>query len=396
MSTIARRRVHPHALAAPPDTDDDYRALAERAFDLATALEPHAAEADALSVIHEPTRQLLCESGLLEAVLPKQWGGRHDRVDPVDVTVVREQLMAVSAHADFLFACQGLGSHAITARGTGQMQERYLPGLMDFSQIGALALTEPQTGSDLRSIETRVEQREGDLVLSGAKSFISMAGVATFYSTLAKEGDAFSLVLVDAATPGVSAASGPELSAAHILGSVQFDDVRLDDEARVGRSGDGWAPIMETLAVFRVSVAGAALGLARRALDICALHAGERIQFGQPLARQGAVAEMLAKSWIELESVRLLTYAAAARARDNPGTSSLQTSSMAKVAATEAAGRIVDRAQQIMGRFGMVRDAEIDRLWHAARPLRIYEGATEVLRGTIARELVGRVRQDAT
>ena len=252
----------------------------------------------------------------------------------------------------------------------------------------ALALTEPQTGSDLRSLTTTLAERGEQLVLNGEKSFISNAGAATFYTVLAKEGDRFSLVVVPATAEGVEATPGPELTSPHVLGSVRFDEVLLEKEARIAAPGDGWGPVMETLAVFRISVAAAAVGLGTRALEIAARHAAERVQFGQPLARQGAVAEMLAESWTEVEAARQLTYAAARRARDNPGVATLPYSSMAKVAGTETAARVVDRAQQILGRFGMIRDAELDRLWHAARPLRIYEGATEVLRGTISRELV--------
>jgi acyl-CoA dehydrogenase len=195
---------------------------------------------------------------------------------------------------------------------------------------------------------------------------------------------------VPAATAGVSVTPSPELIAPHVLGEVRFDDVALPTEARLGRVGQGLDLVFATLSVFRVSVAGAALGLAQAALEEAVRHTRTRVQFGRPLARLGPVAQMLADSCTEIEMARLLTYRAASRAVADPA-AALHHSSMAKLAASETAGRVVDRCVQMMGRYGLIRNSKIERLYRQARPMRIYEGASEVLRLGIARELVKEV-----
>jgi acyl-CoA dehydrogenase len=194
------------------------------------------------------------------------------------------------------------------------------------------------------------------------------------------------MVLVPAGTPGVSVTATPEIIAPHELGEIEFRDVRLPPGARLGTAGQGIDLVLATLGIFRVSVAGAAVGLAQAALEEAVRHTRTRQQFGRPLARLGPVAQLLADCWTEIEMARLLTYRAAFRAIDDPA-AALPHSSMAKLAATEMASRVVDRCVQVMGRFGLIRGSKIERLYRQARPMRIYEGASEVLRLGIAREL---------
>lgn len=345
-----------------------------------------AAEADAQSSPHPGVREVLRRSDLARVTVPAAYGGAGERVDPYAVCIVREVLMGVSCHADSMFALQGIGSFALALGGSDAERGRWLSRVASMESLAALALTEPEAGSDLKAITTRLAVRDGELVLDGHKSFISNAGVADFYTTLAREGDGYSLVVVPAGAPGVRTRPLPELAAPHVLGDVEFRDVRLSPEARIGATGEGFPLVLATLATFRVSVAAAAVGLAQAALNEAVRHARDRRQFGRPLAELGPVAGLLADSWIELESARLLTYDAASRARQDP-LAELDRSSMAKVAASEAAGRIVDRCVQIMGRWGLLADSKIERLTRQARPLRIYEGATEVLRLGIARRL---------
>ena len=353
---------------------------------MAAQAEPFADEADSVSTVHPEMHRILRDSGLCEYVVPAPYGGRQETVDPVAVCVIREVLMATSSHLDSLFALQGIGSYAITRAGSDEQKQEWLPAVGRLEVLAALALTEPHAGSDLKSLTTTLEHVDGELRVSGEKSFISNGGAAAFYTTLAREGDGHSLVLVPADAPGVSVEATPELIAPHILGEVTFDDVLLPESARLGQAGRGFDSVFATLAVFRVSVAGAAIGLASAALDEANRHARSRQQFGRPLARLGAVAEMLADSWTDLEAARLLTYRAAEHAREDPA-AALTQSSMAKLAASEAAGRIVDRSVQIMGRFGLVRGSKIERLYRQARPMRIYEGSSEVLRLQLARAL---------
>jgi len=176
-----------------------------------------------------------------------------------------------------------------------------------------------------------------------------------------------------------------------VLGDVQFDHVRIPVSERLGAPGKGLELVMATLGVFRVSVAGAAVGLAQAALDEAVRHTNSRIQFGRPLAKLGPVAQMLADSWTEIEMARLLSYRAALYAQKDPG-NSLHHSSMAKLAASEMASRVVDRCVQMMGRFGLIHNSKIEKLYRQARPMRIYEGSSEVLRLGIARELAKTVQ----
>ncbi len=363
-----------------------YDALRDEAIAVARRVEPFAAEADALSVVDERVLGELRASRLCELVVPKAWGGRHDDVDPVAVCVVREELMATSSQLDSLFALQGIGSYALSRAGTDAQRGQWLPRVASGFALAAFAVTEQNAGSDLKAIETTLVDRGGELELTGSKSFISNAGAAAFYSVLAKEGAGFSLVLVPSDTAGLTVKPGAELIAPHVLGDVSLDHVLLPPEARIGAAGEGFEHVLATLAVFRASVAAAALGLARAALDEAVGHTVARVQFGRPLIRQGQVAAMLADSWMEIEMARLLTYRAASRAVHDPA-GALVESSMAKVAATETAARVTDRAVQVMGRFGLVRGSKIERLYRQARPMRIYEGASEVLRGSIARSL---------
>ncbi len=372
--------------AGPSLHAPEYLELQRRARALAADLEPLAAEADARSTVHEGVRSALAASGLARLTVPGAYGGAGERVDPYSVCIVREVLMGTSCAADSLFAMQGIGSFALATAGTDPMRERWLPRVATLDCLAALALTEPEAGSDLKAITTELVERDGELILTGHKSFISNAGAAGFYTTLAREGDGYSVVIVAADAPGVRVEPLPELAAPHVIGDVIFDGVRLSAQDRVGAAGEGFPLVLATLATFRVSVAAAAVGLAQAALVEATRHARTRHQFGRPLAQLGPVASLLADSWIDLESARLLTYDSAARARTDP-LAQLDRSSMAKVAASEAAARIVDRCVQIMGRWGLIHGSKIERLARQARPLRIYEGATEVLRLGIARRL---------
>jgi acyl-CoA dehydrogenase len=361
-------------------------ALRVEAEALASSVSDIAVEADAMSVIHPGMREALRASGLAGLMVPSAFGGRGDDVDPLAVCLVREVLMRTSAHLDSMFALQGIGSYAITVGGTDEQRKQWLPRVASLDTLAGLALTEENAGSDLKAVSTSLVERDGALVISGAKTFISNAGAADFFVTLVKEDAGLSLVLVPADSPGLSTRPSPELIAPHVLGDLTFDEVVLPPEARLGVPGRAMELVLATLAVFRVSVAGAAVGLADGALAEAARHARTREQFGRPLLRHGPVAQLLADSWNDVEMARLLTYQAAAMAREDAA-AALNRSSMAKVAATEAASRVVDRCVQVMGRWGLIADSRIERYYRQARPMRVYEGASEVLKLGIARTL---------
>lgn len=368
------------------DLDDARRAVQEAARQVAAAVAEWADEADAAVDVHDGVRAVLRESGLVRHVVPAEFGGVGAGPDPLTLAVVREAFMYESSHLDSLFGMQGVGSYALTIGGADELRSQWLPRVASLEALAGLALTEPEVGSDLRAVTTTVEETRRGLRVNGRKSFITNGGVASFYCVLGREGDGYSMVFVPADADGLSIRPGADLLAPHILGELTFDDVVVPASHRIGVPGKAFSLMLQTLSVFRVTVAGSAVGLAQAALDEAVRHARERRQFGAPLLELGAVSQNLALSWTEVESARAMTYRAAALARRDP-LAHLDLSSIAKVAATEAAGRVVDRSVQVMGRFGLVRGSKIERLYRNARPLRVYEGSTEVLLDSLARRL---------
>lgn len=371
----------------PYELDPRYEALRKEAQAVAAAVEPYADEADASSALDPRVHDELRASGLCGVMVPRAFGGRENDVDPIAVCVIREVFMPASSHLDSLFALQGIGSYGLARAGHPEEQERWLPRVATGEVLAALALTEAEAGSDLKAVTTSLTDDGTEIEISGEKSFISNAGVAGFYTVLAREQDSWSLAVVPADAPGLTTAPTPELIAPHVLGEVRLERVRVPATSRIGDPGAGFDHVLATLAVFRASVAAASVGLASAALEEATIHASRRSQFGRPLARHGQVAAMLADSFAEIEAARLLTYRAATRARLDPG-ASLGDSSVAKLFATEAASRVVDRCVQMMGRFGLIRGTKIERYYRQARPMRVYEGSSEVLRLGIARDLV--------
>src|ERR1044072_7045990 len=242
-----------------------YGDLQAEARKLAASCADIAGRADEADHIDPDCRERLRASGLAAVMVGDEYGGRFPAVDSLAVTVIREALAAESAHLDSLFAMQGIGSYAISAGGSDAVRKRWLPGVGQLEAIAALALTEPGVGSDLRSITTTVTPDGDDLIVSGHKSFITNAGDADFYSVLAREGDGYSLVLVPADPDGVTATHPHQIIAPHVLGDVVFDGVKVPADHRLGAPGKGFNLTLATLSTFRVSVAGAAVGLAEAA-----------------------------------------------------------------------------------------------------------------------------------
>ena len=367
-----------------------YRELQEEARELTARVTQFSARADESDSVDPDMRRELAASGLTALTVPGEHGGRFPEVDSLAVTVVREVLAGESAHLDSLFAMQGIGSYPISTGGADAVRKKWLPAIGTLDSVAALGLTEPHVGSDLRALSTTVAQDGDELVLNGHKSFITNAGDADVYSMLARDGDGFTLVLVPATADGLTVTRPHQIIAPHVLGDVVMSDVRVPADHVLGEPGRGFRLMLATLATFRVSVAGAAVGLAQRALDEALRHTAGRSQFGVQVARLGPVPSLLAGSWVDIEMARSLTYRAAAAAARDP-LAALDLSSMAKVGATEAAGRVVDRAVQVMGRFGLVRGSVIERLYRDARPMRIYEGSTEVILDSLSKQLLKRL-----
>lgn len=368
------------------DLGEGQREAQAAARRVAADVEAFADEADACLDVHEGVRAVLRDSGLARHAVPAAFGGVSETLDPLTLAVIREELMACSAHLDSLFGMQGVGSYSLAVGGSDELRSQWLPRVAELEAIAAIALTEPEIGSDLRAISTTLESVPGGVRVRGRKSFITNGGAADFYCVLAREGEGYSMVLVPADAEGLSIERGADLISPHILGELTFDDVVVPEGNRLGEPGKAFHLMLQTLAVFRVTVAGSAVGVAQAALDEAVKHTTAREQFGKPLIALGAVSQSLAQGWVDVESARAITYRAASLAQSDP-LGHLDFSSIAKVSATEAAGRVVDRAVQAMGRFGLVRGSKIERLYRNARPGRVYEGATEVLLDSLARKL---------
>jgi acyl-CoA dehydrogenase len=322
--------------------------------------------------------------------------------DVRSVALAREILAWHDGLADFAFAMQGLGSVAISLTGSPELQARYLPRVARGEAIAAFALSEPQAGSDVAALECSARRYDNEYIIDGTKTWISNGGIADFYCVFARtsppevradgaaKASGISAFVVDATTPGLSVAERIDLIAPHPLATLRFDDCRVPAGQRLGLEGEGFKIAMRSLDVFRTTVAAAAVGFAQRALDEGAAHALERRMFGRHLADFQLTQAALAEMATEVDAARLLTYRAA-WLRDH-GESATAEVAMAKFAATESAQRVIDRALQMFGGRGVVQGEIIERLYRDIRALRIYEGATEVQKLIIGRELLAATR----
>jgi acyl-CoA dehydrogenase len=319
------------------------------------------------------------------------YGGYSEAIDTRAICLIRETLARHAALADFAFAMQGLGSGAITLHGTAQQKQAYLPRVAAGSAIAAFALSEPNSGSDAGSLECEARDDGDRYVLNGEKTWISNGGIADFYVVFARTGEApgsrgISAFIVDAGLPGFEIAERIEVMAPHPLARLAFKNCRVAKSQRVGAPGQGFKIAMQPLDIFRTSVAAAALGFARRALDEALARARSRKMFNQTLADFQLTQAKLAQMATGIDASALLTYRAA-WLRDQ-GATVTREAAMAKMHATESAQEVIDSALQIWGGLGVVSGQPVERLYREVRALRIYEGATEVQQLIIARELL--------
>lgn len=313
--------------------------------------------------------------------------------DVRSLCLIRETLARFDGLADFAFAMQGLGSGSMTLAASDEIKARVLPGVRDGSVVAAFALTEPEAGSDVAQIQLSATPAGNDAIrLDGEKIWISNGGIADHYVVFARSGEApgargLSAYSVPANTPGLTVAERLETVAPHPLARLRFENCRIPAANRIGEAGAGFKIAMATLDVFRSTVGAAALGFARRALDATLERARTRKLFGGPLAdlplAQTAIAEMAT----EIDASALMVYRAA-WTRDSGAARITREAAMAKMVATEAAQGVIDRAVQIHGGEGVRAGSVPETLYREIRALRIYEGATEVQKLVIARQVL--------
>jgi len=345
----------------------------------------------------EVARALGDPLGLYAHLVPEALGGAPagrpadgSYIDVRALVLVREALGQVSPLADAIFAVQGLGSYPVVLAGSEAQRRAILPDVIAGRRIGAFGLTEPEAGSDVASLRTVARKDEGGWALTGQKTLISNVPIAHHHVIFANANPeagrkGITAFLVDAGAPGLTVEPVP-MSVPHPIGRLRLEGCPGE---LLGEVGGGFRLAMETLDAFRISVGAAANGMAARALAEAVAHVRRRRQFGAPLAEQQMVRAYLAEMATELDAGRLLV-ARAAHQRDTAGGRVSVQAAMAKMYATEAAQQIIDRAVQLHGGAGVTLETEVERLYREIRPLRIYEGTTEIQKLIIAKGLLDR------
>ncbi|WP_324809267.1 acyl-CoA dehydrogenase family protein [Sphingomonas sp. LY29] len=365
-----------------PFFEEPHRGLSERldAWCKGRAF-PHGADIDAAC------RELVAELGKADFLSLCVGGERTP--DVRSLAIARATLAYHSGLADFAFAMQGLGSGAISLAGDEAQKAEWLPKVANGSAIAAFAMTEPETGSDAANVAMTARHDGNGYRLDGEKTYISNGGIADLYTVIARTGEAegargLSMFIVRGDDPGLSVAERIEVVAPHPLARLRFDGVRGE---LIGTSGDGFGIAMRTLNLFRVTVGAAALGFARRALDEAVRFASMRKLGNATLADNAVTQDRLGDMATAIDASALL-IARAGWAQDRGAGDNRRAAAMAKLHATEEAGRVIDLAVQMHGGLGVTVGATVESLYREIRALRIYEGASEVQRMIIARDLL--------
>lgn len=377
--------------AALAHLSEDHLSLLEETRRVAAErLVPIAAEGKPGSV-NRPLVRALGDHGLLARLFGSATGGRRGEVSALDLCLIREELARQSTEAETAFALQGLGFYPVIQAGGEDVLDEWLPLVASGEAVAAFALTEPDAGSDVASLELAAE-RDGDgYRLTGAKTYISNAPEADVYTVFARTtpgagARGLTAFLVPGASPGVGGEHIP-LVAPHPIGRLELDGVYVEPSQVLGQVDEGFRVAMRTLDLFRPSVGAFAVGMAQAALDAAIAHADSRHAFGKPIAEFQAVSHKLAEMAMRTQAARLLVHSAAG-AYDRGIRPVTEQAAMAKLFATETAQFVVDAAIQIHGAKALEQGHLLEHLYRDVRAPRIYEGTSEIQREIIARQLL--------
>lgn len=380
-----------------PFLDDTHRDLAGRIArwaeaEIAPMAEDEPEDDAALDAACRALVRKLAAGGWLRYCVAAPHGGQFDRIDVRCLSLIRETLAYHSGLADFSFIMQGLGSGPISIFGSDEQKATYLPGVAAGERIAAFALSEPDSGSDVAAMKTEAVVDGDTYVLNGAKTLISNAGIADQYTVIARTGEApgaqgLSAFIVEAENPGLEITERFRVVAPHPLGTVSFTDCHVPLANVIAGPGNGFKVAMATLDVFRTSVAAAALGFARRALDEAVARAQSRQSFGKPLSEHQLIQEKISDMATDIDAAALLVYRSA-WTKDTRETRGTREVAIAKLHATEMAQRAIDQAVQIFGGQGVVVGNPVERLYREIRALRIYEGTSEIQKLIIAGQVL--------
>jgi len=369
-----------------PFLDATHRSLADKleSWAAANARADHAA----VDVACRTYVKALGKDGWLQFAAPDP-ADPQARLDVRTLCLIRETLARHDGLADFAFAMQGLGSGAIGLHGSEDQRRHWLPRVRAGEAIAAFALSEPASGSDVANIELAAVPYGDAYVLNGEKTWISNGGIADLYVLFARTGEGpgakgLSAFIVEPTMPGFTVAERLETIAPHPLARLELKDCHVPAANRIGAPGDGFKIAMQVLDIFRSTVGAAALGFARRALDLALERAANRELFGAPMAELQLVQGMLAEMALDVDAAALLVYRAA-WTKDQGAPRVSREASMAKLFATDRAQAVIDKAVQIHGGEGVRVGNPVEALYREIRSLRIYEGASEVQKVIIAR-----------
>ena len=333
------------------------------------------------------------ELGYFGIVTPAEYGGMG--LSNVGHCVIQEELARANlAFCLLISGNNGIGTMGIVYFGNEAQKRKYLPRMATGELLSCFALTEPNAGSDAAAIQMKAEKKGDQYILNGMKHFITRADVSDVFTVIAvtdkakRQKGGFSAFIVEKDTPGFKIGKLQDSMGSDILHQCEmiFEDCEVPAENRLGQEGDGWKAAMRVLEEGRLGQGARSCGMARRLIDLCVDHANQRVQFGKPIAQNQAIQWMLADMATELYAMQCMTYDAAWRL--DQGDRTQARASKVKLFCTEGIGRIADRAVQIFGGMGYMREAPIESIYREARALRIYEGTSEIQRLIISRDLL--------
>lgn len=372
-----------------PFFSDSHRQFARGLGAWAAGAAAHGEQKDVDAVCRNYVKSL-GEGGWLRYTVPSEFGGINERLDVRSLCIARETLASYSGLMDFAFAMQGLGAGPISLYGSKELKQRYLPRVSRGEAIAAFAISESQAGSDISAMKSSARKDGDSWIIDGEKTWISNGGIADFYVVFCRVADTekdFIALVVEPSDNGFSVTERIDTIAPHPLGTLKFESCKVGADRVVGEAGRGLRVALGTLDVFRTTVGAAALGFARRAMSEATDYVASREMFGGRLSdlqlTQAAIADMAT----DIDASALLIYRSAWK-RDNGAEKVTREAAMAKMYATEAAQRVIDRAVQLLGGRGVVTGNTVERLYREIRSLRIYEGATEVQKLVIAGQIL--------
>ncbi|MGN7401396.1 acyl-CoA dehydrogenase family protein [Cytobacillus praedii] len=376
------------------DLSEDHLQIKQEIHRLAQGrIKPRAIEIDEKAEYPMDILHLLSEYGYIGANMPEEYGGLG--LDLLSFCLIVEEISRVCASSSQVAVVQELGSLPIIIGGNDALKKRFLPDLAHGKKIAAYALTEPDAGSDVKSLKTRAERDGDSYILNGQKMFISNGGVADVYSVFAQTAAGITAFVVEKDTPGFVV--GKLEKKMGIKGSptaqLYFDNCIIPIENRIGDEGDGWMIAMKTFDKSRPTVAAQALGIAQGAYDIAREYVQEREQFGKNISSFQAIQFMLADMATQIEAARGLVYKAASKVNELTATGKnpelTQASSMAKMFAADVAMKVTTDAVQLLGGYGFIQEYHVERMMRDAKITQIYEGTNQIQRVIIARTILG-------